>query len=130
MYHTAEGKLVTYGDDCWTDKLNPRSGIPVGDGDDEKHLIIVVNGDSPEGWDQVNTDGMTQLDEARERLNLTDAASGRRGSFPSIGTGVSFGGGQLKPMNFSYRGIKEDVVNSLNQSTAFRQIADFQSCEH
>lgn len=102
----------------------------MGDGDNEKHLIVIINGKNPNGWEKVNTDCMALLDDARERLDLTGEGSGRRGSFPSIGTGVSFGGGQTQPMNFVHKGIKGEVVDSLNQHPTIHQIAAFQSCEH
>jgi len=101
----------------------------VGDGDDEKHLMAILAG-QPDEWQGVNSACMAEMDRARERLGTAGETSGRRGVFSTVGTGVSFGGGQRCPMNFSNKGLRGEVIDHLNQQTCFQRIAGFQSCKH
>jgi hypothetical protein len=92
--------------------------IPVGDS--EKHLIAIPAG-HPDGWEGVNEACMAELDKAREQLHDADEIPDeRRGAFFTLGTGVSFGGGQTHPMNFSNKGLKGKVAEHLNRQPCFR----------
>lgn len=46
-------------------------------------------------WDTVHTDGIHAFEHAAKRCRFTSKQSShRRGAFPALATGVSFGGGQ------------------------------------
>jgi len=105
------------------------TAIPVGDGEEEKHIVVVLAG-HPDDWDTVNGEAMAYLKEARERLGTTGGKQKRRGDFATIGSGVSYGGGQKEPMNFDNKGRRGEVVKDLNERKCFRRIAGFQSCKH
>jgi len=108
---------------------NHRSrSIPVGDGEDEKHLVVIVAGHPPDNWDQVNPQAMACMKEARDRVGITTGKPGRRGNFSTLATGVSYGGGQTRPMNFTNKGRRAKVLRDLNKQSCFRRIAGFQSC--
>jgi hypothetical protein len=91
---------------------------------------VAILAGQPNDWDTVNKEAMVYLKEARERLGNPSDKQKRRGDFATIGSGVSYGGGQTKPMNFDNKGKRAEVVKNLNEQRCFRRIAGFQSCKH
>ena len=70
--------------------------------DGENRIIGVLVGqprnlEGPQGWKAVQEDALAGLKEAAPRLKFTDKEKrdGRRGPFPTIAHGLSFGGGQM-----------------------------------
>lgn len=49
----------------------------------------------------------------------------RRGKFPALATGISYGGGQARPKNRANEPPNECVLNMLTSHAAFRRIAGF-----
>jgi len=92
--------------------------------------VIIVAGKPPDDWEQVNPEAMRCMKEARERMGTGDGKEGRRGKFATLATGVSYGGGQTRPMASRNVGTAKEVVADLNAQPCFRRIAGFQSCKY
>jgi hypothetical protein len=78
-------------------------------------------------WKEVCHEGEKEMMKAGEAVR--DTNSHRRGSFSTIGTGFSQGGGQTHPQNFANSKVKAKVLERLNGLECFKRIAGFQSCE-
>ncbi|KAJ7079807.1 hypothetical protein B0H15DRAFT_787690 [Mycena belliarum] len=101
--------------------------------DVEGRVIAVLLG-RPEdpGWDVVVRDA----EKAMRRVNRAGHALGafraedarhRRGNFPVIAGGVSFGGGQKRPGNLVHSRKRQKLLNYLLQNKSIRRLAGFQS---
>lgn len=104
--------------------------IPIGDGEKERYLVDVLVIHPPGNWDKVNPQATACMKEARERVGIAAGKPGRRGVFSTLATGVSYGGsGQGRPMNFTNKGRRTEVLKDLNKQPCFRRIAGLQSCK-
>ena len=82
-----------------------------------------------ENWGEVQREAQEHLKNARCRLSKSKkGCTHRRGKFPTLRCGVSYGGGQTCPMNAQNHGLKGEVLNDLNSQCCFQQFASFGSC--
>ncbi|KAF8060668.1 hypothetical protein FPV67DRAFT_1423590 [Lyophyllum atratum] len=85
----------------------------------------------------VNEELCSAIADAQIRLefgkstNAKDSSTGvkapRRGDFPSISVGISYGSGQLEPGNLVHAANNQDVLDILLQTPAVKRTAAFQS---
>ncbi|OJT12473.1 hypothetical protein TRAPUB_10981 [Trametes pubescens] len=78
-------------------------------------------------WDQVNSDLQAIFDTTRGAYSLEPKQlQHRRGAFPAISSGISYGGGQKHVMNLSQKTqSNQAVMDSLLAQTAVRRVANF-----
>lgn len=89
--------------------------------------ILVGRPGGDDSWEIVHKTAADALEEARGRLKLSaKQRAHRRGRFPALATGISHGGGQLKPGNLDH-GANDDVLKSLTSHPSFVRIAGFMS---
>lgn len=97
---------------------------------DSKGRIVAVLVGRPTGdptWDQVNISAANKFEEARGQLKLSaNQKVHRRGRFPALASGISHGGGQLKPSNLDH-GPNDEVLKSLTEHPSFIRMAGFAS---
>ena len=81
-------------------------------------------------WSDIEQEARIALENARAELYPNgNSDDERRGNFATLRSGVSYGGGQTKPMNLRNTGKTAEVVDRLNNLKIFRRIAGFGSCE-
>ncbi|KAH9855407.1 hypothetical protein C2E23DRAFT_724304 [Lenzites betulinus] len=78
-------------------------------------------------WDDVNRELQAAFDTTREAYALEPKQMDhRRGAFPAVTAGISYGGGQKCPRNLSQKtDSNQAVVDSLLGQTAVRRVANF-----
>lgn len=102
--------------------------------DSKKRVIGVLAGqpDNPDNWSPVIEVATGLLEDARLKCRVDPdevLAGHRRGQFPTLRSGMSYGGGQTKPTNFRNSARHQRIIDELNQSEPFKRIAGFTSCE-
>ncbi|EIW56591.1 uncharacterized protein TRAVEDRAFT_49410 [Trametes versicolor FP-101664 SS1] len=78
-------------------------------------------------WDTINTELQAIFETTREAYSFNRGQlDHRRGDFPAVTSGISFGGGQKYIKNISQRtSHNENVVSALLGQTAVRRVANF-----
>ncbi|KAI0352548.1 hypothetical protein OH77DRAFT_1408860 [Trametes cingulata] len=78
------------------------------------------------GWADVTARAQAAFEKARAeyRFNPTQV-SHRRGEYPIIGAGFSYGGGQTRPSQMAHSDVNEPVVHTLLQDPAVVRLAGF-----
>ncbi|RDB25497.1 hypothetical protein Hypma_007803 [Hypsizygus marmoreus] len=99
--------------------------------DVEARVVGVLAG-RPRGsdWDATVDQATRELAFARESLRPSDKDSDhRRGKFPALVAGISFGGGQTKPANLHSSKVNKSILDGLlhGASKSFSRIAMFAS---
>ncbi|KAF8059037.1 hypothetical protein FPV67DRAFT_1427063, partial [Lyophyllum atratum] len=104
---------------------------------DRHSRVFAVFIDRPAGMLGVNEELCSAIADAQIRLefgkstNAKDSSTGvkapRRGDFPSISVGISYGSGQLEPGNLVHAANNQDVLDILLQTPAVKRTAAFQS---
>ncbi|KAI0369556.1 hypothetical protein BV20DRAFT_1053150 [Pilatotrama ljubarskyi] len=62
--------------------------------------MLVGSPKDQEGWAQVNVEAQKAFDTARSDFTLDDKQKDhRRGSFPAVTAGISYGGGQTQSLS-------------------------------
>ncbi|KAJ3503436.1 hypothetical protein NLJ89_g8432 [Agrocybe chaxingu] len=81
-----------------------------------------------DGWEDLHQHVAGCLKHARQRCNpVLSKDDMRRGEFWTCQCGVSHGGGQTRPMNFSNTKAMEELLESLNSQPCFQRLASFTS---
>jgi hypothetical protein len=63
--------------------------------DCNKTVIAVLLGQPREGWDEVHDGAVRRIKKTAARMGLDETTPhGRRGPYPSVAHGISYGGGQ------------------------------------
>ncbi|KAH9848498.1 hypothetical protein C2E23DRAFT_739360 [Lenzites betulinus] len=97
----------------------------------DKHgRIFAVLAGSPyhDDWKNVVREAQGLYEDARRQFGTNDEDyKHRRGYYPAVGAGLSYGGGQQFPKNLKITGVERDIANTLLRSTAVRRIANFAS---
>ncbi|KAJ7093334.1 hypothetical protein B0H15DRAFT_761452, partial [Mycena belliarum] len=92
--------------------------------------VLLGRPEDPE-WDAVVKDACNAMDRARRAGVACGVFRGRqahrRGLFPVLAAGVSFGGGQMRPGNLVHSRQKQKLINNLLQNKSIRRLAGFQS---
>ncbi|KAI9068801.1 hypothetical protein FKP32DRAFT_1560975, partial [Trametes sanguinea] len=77
-------------------------------------------------WDQVNKDLQSIFETTREAYALTSKQTiHRRGDFPAVTCGISYGGGQQRVSNLAQTEHNKAVMDALLQHSAVRRVANF-----
>ncbi|KAI0055932.1 hypothetical protein BV25DRAFT_1921411, partial [Artomyces pyxidatus] len=85
-------------------------------------IVAVLAGRPKTGdWQGTCTRAYDSLDKVRESLRLPDDVQHRRGRYPSVNVGISYGRGQKQPMNLP----TPEPVRQLLQDADVRRIAGF-----
>lgn len=98
---------------------------------DRSGYVIGILGGKPEdeNWQGVQDEAQEQLQGVRHRLNKPKKGNvHRRGNFPTLRCGVSYGGGQTCPMNLQNPGRRGEALAHLNSQPSFKRFASFGSC--
>ncbi|KAN0092505.1 hypothetical protein V8E55_003289 [Tylopilus felleus] len=101
--------------------------VPVAVLDAAGRVMTVLAG-RPRGddWEDVHTRMSSLMEHAGNQVQ--NARPERRGSFVSISTGVSYGGGQKAPSNLRHGNpLEQAVVDSFIEDKAFQRAAGFMS---
>ncbi|KAI0038983.1 hypothetical protein FA95DRAFT_1504797 [Auriscalpium vulgare] len=76
-------------------------------------------------WDDSGVDAYETLARARVKLRLSSGqVVHRRGNYPTIATGISFGGGQTQPSPLALHG-NDDVIQEIKARPSVRRFAGF-----
>ncbi|KAI9068209.1 hypothetical protein FKP32DRAFT_1562192, partial [Trametes sanguinea] len=95
---------------------------------DKDGRVFAVLAGSPRdsNWGRVNEEIQEIFETAREAYGLTGKqVNHRRGDFPAVTSGISFGGGQQVVANLVHSKHNQSVVDALLQQTAVRRVANF-----
>lgn len=98
--------------------------------DSEGRIVAVLVGRPAEdpSWERTHRDAAEELERGRNALKLTlKQKRHRRGHFPALATGISHGGGQVRPGNLRNDADNEAVLSSLTRSAPFIRLAGFAS---
>lgn len=89
-------------------------------------MLVGQPSDDP-SWDKVHKSAADRLEQARGECRFSaKQKSHRRGRFPALATGISHGGGQLRPGNLDH-GSNDQVLRSLTAHPSFIRLAGFAS---
>ncbi|KAF8059088.1 hypothetical protein FPV67DRAFT_1718858 [Lyophyllum atratum] len=104
---------------------------------DKVNRVFAVFIDRPTGMLGVNEELCTAMANTQEKLqfgkctNAKDSSMKtkppRRGDFPSISVGISYGSGQLEPGNLAHSASNQDALDVLLGTPAVKRMAAFQS---
>ncbi|KIM74031.1 hypothetical protein PILCRDRAFT_80479 [Piloderma croceum F 1598] len=97
---------------------------------DTKQRVIGICAGRPDdaSWGKTEGDAAAAMGDAREKCHFSKGAeSHRRGLFPALAIGASFGGGQQVPGNLINGAINSAILCSLLSNVAFVRIAGFAS---
>ncbi|KIJ58234.1 hypothetical protein HYDPIDRAFT_103064, partial [Hydnomerulius pinastri MD-312] len=94
---------------------------------DAKGRVIAVLAGAPEekGWCCIVEDASRELVEAGKAIQVGGKDPYRRGKFPTLAVGVSYGGGQMAPKNLDLNVGNSRLAQKLLQSAAIQCIAGF-----
>lgn len=98
--------------------------------DDHGRIPVILGGHpgDPSSWQAAQKQGAEKMEDARMYLYSSKTpGQHRRGSFPSLRCGFSYGGGQTQPMNFYNSDRKQVVIDGLNSELFFKRAAGFAS---
>ncbi|TDL13952.1 hypothetical protein BD410DRAFT_817250 [Rickenella mellea] len=95
--------------------------------DSENRVLGVLAGQpKDEGWAGVATDAFDAIQDERGRMSFSDKqVNHRRGDFPAVGVGVSYGGGQRAPGNLDHSELNRRALNRLLNRRSIIRIAGF-----
>ncbi|OJT09916.1 hypothetical protein TRAPUB_13604 [Trametes pubescens] len=93
--------------------------------------VLVGSPKDKVGWAQVNDQAQSLFDQARSEFKLDPKqTTHRRGSYPAVAAGISYGGGQTRVSNLSHSDHNEGIVSRLLQHPAIKRLAGFGDGEH
>jgi hypothetical protein len=103
---------------------------------ERKHRVIAVCAGRPkdcgasgwEGWESLQLEASGILESARPKLNFGKKVN-RRGGFPALPCGISYGGGQPYPKVLSQKKKNEKVLEAILKENAFERISGFAAGE-
>ncbi|KIY45322.1 hypothetical protein FISHEDRAFT_27671, partial [Fistulina hepatica ATCC 64428] len=101
---------------------------PIADSNDRVVVVLAGHPDDPT-WDAVHTSAAEELEKARARVRWPKGGrkQGKRGNFHALQSGITFGGGQPKPMNAAHVDHTKSILRGLNEHWAIIRIATFAS---
>lgn len=77
-------------------------------------------------WSKAMEDAATAMEEAREQCSFKpEDLDHRRGPFPALAAGVSFGGGQVIPGNLTHNQSNRKVLQKLLRHPSFVRMSNF-----
>ncbi|OJT12466.1 hypothetical protein TRAPUB_10992, partial [Trametes pubescens] len=103
-----------------------REGRPLLDNASRVFAVLAGSPKDVDGWAQVNHDAQQAFDAARSMYRLEPKQiSHRRGSFPAVAAGISFGGGQKHVNNLVHSVHNQGIIGQLLNHPAVQRIAGF-----
>ncbi|KAF5353901.1 hypothetical protein D9756_007287 [Leucocoprinus leucothites] len=99
--------------------------------DRKKRVIGVLLGQprDSEGWKKVHDAAYEAFQTVASKLSYSKKElSQRRGDFPAVAHGISFGGGQEEPKHLSHSAKKTAILDGLMQEKSVQRICKFGSC--
>jgi hypothetical protein len=103
------------------------TAVPIIDSDGRIIALLAGRPDDV-GWISLQNRAAQILEEQRDRCHFPkEAQKNRRGRFPALPVGISFGGGQRHPKNLSQNASNSRVLAYLNAQVEFQRIAGFTS---
>ncbi|KAI0665414.1 hypothetical protein C8Q78DRAFT_986567 [Trametes maxima] len=113
---------------CWDAfrvLINPRTPYILADA--QEHVVAVLAGHPVDSsWDEVVKEANRAMEAAAKKCMFQDEhLNHRRGFFPALATGFSYGGGQKMPGNFHNTPSNAATLDELCQNTAVKRIAGF-----
>ncbi|KAG2127459.1 uncharacterized protein EDB93DRAFT_1096547 [Suillus bovinus] len=97
---------------------------------DKNRRVIVVLAGQPQddGWQLTTSQACAAMEIARERctFKLSDTHH-RRGFYPCLGVGVSYGGGQQEPDNLQHSNRNQEELRALLSEPTIQRLAGFGS---
>ncbi|KAI9428640.1 hypothetical protein H4582DRAFT_1826966 [Lactarius indigo] len=97
--------------------------------DRERRIIgVLVGQPRGQGWEAAKGEAFDALRVAAGQMSLTGKVSShRRGTFPCVAHGISFGGGQEEPGYLAHQGDNEAVLERLMEVPSIQRICSFGS---
>ncbi|KAI0368254.1 hypothetical protein BV20DRAFT_948588, partial [Pilatotrama ljubarskyi] len=93
---------------------------------DKVFAMLVGSPKDQQAWAEVNAEAQSAFDEARLAYKLDSKQENhRRGSFPAVAAGISYGGGQTRVSNLAHSAWNEGVIRKLLAQPAVRRLAGF-----
>ncbi|KAI0366148.1 hypothetical protein BV20DRAFT_952880 [Pilatotrama ljubarskyi] len=93
---------------------------------DKVFAMLVGSPKDQQAWAEVNAEVQTAFDEARREYKLDlKQENHRRGSFPAVAAGISYGGGQTRVSNLAHSPRNKVVIEKLLANPAVRRLAGF-----
>ncbi|KAM6489407.1 hypothetical protein JOM56_015124, partial [Amanita muscaria] len=99
--------------------------------DREGYIVGVLAGHPKDkGWGQVHEDAFKTLQEAVSNMRYSDKERcNRKGLFPTVAHGISFGGGQKEPRYLRHDSEKKtEALEQLVRHKSIQRICKFTSC--
>ncbi|KAH9857331.1 hypothetical protein C2E23DRAFT_721296, partial [Lenzites betulinus] len=92
-----------------------------------KVIAVLVGQPRDANWHDVNTEMQEIMENARDAYQPPPQKAGEgRGDFISMSTGISYGGGQTRPMNVSAKTeLNANVMGSLRVQKPVKRVANF-----
>ncbi|KAL7284430.1 hypothetical protein ACG7TL_001720 [Trametes sanguinea] len=105
----------------------PWDGRPILDR--EEHVFAVLAGrPRDQSWDGINGELQRLFDITRDAYQFTaQQVTHRRGAFPAVTCGISYGGGQQRVSNLTQKEHNHAVLDALIKQAAVRRVANFGS---
>ncbi|KAJ2968067.1 hypothetical protein NUW54_g13326 [Trametes sanguinea] len=95
---------------------------------DERVFAVLAGRPRDQSWDNVNGELQKLFDITRDAYQLTSQQiSHRRGAFPAVTCGISYGGGQQRVANLVQSRHNQAVLDALVKQAAVRRVANFGS---
>lgn len=108
-------------------KTSSSSATPIVD-NDGRVIAVLAGRPSDAGWEELQRRAASKLKDCRHGCRFSGKlAENRRGGFPALAIGVSFGGGQRRPQNLVNGRANQKVLEYLNSQAEFKRIAGFGS---
>ncbi|KAI0628282.1 hypothetical protein C8Q77DRAFT_1068206, partial [Trametes polyzona] len=99
---------------------------PLLDASGRVFAVLVGQPRDTRGWAMVNSEVQREFDEARASCDFKPA-SHRRGEYPLLNMGISYGGGQTRASNLSQPGKHRQATERLLANHSVQRLAGFQS---
>ncbi|TDL13448.1 hypothetical protein BD410DRAFT_699143, partial [Rickenella mellea] len=89
-------------------------------------VMVLAGRPRDEDWDSLCRDAYASIMKARARCSFTpEQTNHRRGSYPVLPIGVSFGGGQRMPGNLAHSQTNKAALEALVRLPPIRRLAGF-----
>ncbi|KAF8332226.1 hypothetical protein F5887DRAFT_894582 [Amanita rubescens] len=97
--------------------------------DTEGHILGLLLGQPRDGksWEEVQADAFVGLEEEAEYFNAKYTRIHKRGNFPSIAHGISYGGGQQVPRHLRHSDQTNAALNRLIGRHSIQRICNYAS---
>ncbi|KAK7451708.1 hypothetical protein VKT23_012387 [Stygiomarasmius scandens] len=103
-----------------------KTATPIVDKNGTVFALLAGRPDNDVMWDHCIQAAVKELKHARRQGHFTDKQKEhRRGGFPALTAGISFGGGQTEPGNLKHNIANSKVITDLSNHWAFKRLSGF-----